>query len=1053
MVTAELHLFGPASLVVTGRPVKLHSAKTLSLLTFLVLEADRSHSREKLAGLLWGESPESRARQSLRQALYSLRRALAPLAKHCLVLSKGTIIFQSHPGFKVDALEFLNLAAADPKELPILRRAVCLYQGSLLEGVELLDCPAFEEWLFFRRDALEQQALGLFQALIDELILHKQYPEALIFARRLVALDPLNERAYRCLMQIHAALVDRDGVRRQYRQCFDILARELGEEPAAETQAFYRQLITATIGPTVFPKPMPAIPPADQLQALPFLGRELEVTVLQERLDKTMAGHGGLILISGEAGIGKTRLVEEFRHRSMSRAAGSRMPIRWLTGRCYEPEAHTPYMMWADALDPLSTADWKSTLAGLPDVWLQQLARLTPQLAPLAGNIEGASMAENRLRLFQGVVQGLAFLSQSHCLILFFDDLHWADGDSLDLLHYVARHLAEFPLLIIGAYRPEMATDYPSLKHWPGATRNSAGPPALKLASLGLEAVSRLLTHLGTKLPPDLPDRLHRHSEGNPFVLVETLRTLFKLGKLRREPNGRLVEREEGAWPVPRRVQDLIQARLSSLSEEHRRALAAAAVIGRPFVLPLLRRVSGLSELRLLEIVEQLLVGAFLTEKDESLPQKVLDFHHHYFRRAIYDGLKAVQRQTLHRRAARSLMALHPTRAGNVAEEVAYHYEQAGDVLAISSLVQAAQQAEALFAYHHATDLYSRALTMHRIHRPDDLAGRFDLLLVREAVLDRQARRAEQKEDVAALLEIAGNLADSGRLAVACVRQAGLSTYTGQYGAARQAGERALNLYRRAGDKAGEAQALRELGFLHWSASDHGAALQYGRAALQVHRQLGNVAGEATALHNLAEIYRGLGSPKQALEWYEQALSLHWAQQNRPGQGLTLYGMAHALRQVGQQDRARDCYQQALVHFQAAGDRLMISRAHHSLASLQWEVGEARQALDHMNQALVISREVGYGPGIAHGLITLSYLQAQENEIDLAKEHLREALTWLRLMEDRVGLAEARNRLQALEEAAPQVMEPPTNLGWFKAHVAVAEGKVYCEFESPMARR
>lgn len=115
MVTAELHLFGPASLVVTGRPVKLHSAKTLSLLTFLVLEADRSHSREKLAGLLWGESPESRARQSLRQALYSLRRALAPLAKHCLVLSKGTIIFQSHPGFKVDALEFLNLAAADPR--------------------------------------------------------------------------------------------------------------------------------------------------------------------------------------------------------------------------------------------------------------------------------------------------------------------------------------------------------------------------------------------------------------------------------------------------------------------------------------------------------------------------------------------------------------------------------------------------------------------------------------------------------------------------------------------------------------------------------------------------------------------------------------------------------------------------------------------------------------------------------------------------------------------------------------------------------------------------
>jgi predicted ATPase/DNA-binding SARP family transcriptional activator len=1053
MITAELHLFGPASLVIAGRSVKLHSGKTLSLLTYLILEADRSHSREKLAGLLWGESPESRARQSLRQAIYSIRRALGPLAEDCLVLAKGAIIFRPHPGFKVDTLEFLNLAAADPKDLDILRRAACLYKGPLLEGAELSDCPDFEEWLFFRRDALEQQALGLLQALIDELIRHKQYQEALTAARRLVALNPLDERTHRSLMQIHASLRDRDGVRRQYRQCSDILARELGEKPAAETQALYRQLITARISPTVSPEPLPVLQPADQLRALPFLGRELELTMLQDRLDQAMAGHGGLFLISGEAGIGKTRLVEEFMHRSLAGAAGSERPIRWLTGRCYEPEARTPYTMWADALDPLSTANWKSLLAGLPDVWLQQLARLTPKLAPLAVDIEGASIAENRLRLFQGVVQSLAHLAKSRCLVLFFDDLHWADETSLELLHYVARHLAKSPLLMIGAYRPEIAADYPSLEHLSGAPRDSAAPSVLRLASLDREAVSLLLTHLGTELPPDLPDRLHRHSEGNPFVLVETLRTLFKSGKLRREPNGRLVELEKGAWPVPRRVQDLIQARLSTLSEEHRRALAAAAVIGRPFVLPLLRRVSGLPELQLLEIVQQLLDGAFLTEEDESLPQKVLDFHHHYFRRAIYDGLKAVQRQTLHRRAARSLMALHRARPGAVAEEVAYHYEQAGEVLAISYMVQAAQQAEALFAYHHATDLYSRALTMHRIHLPGDLAGRFDLLLAREAVLDRQARRAEQKEDIAALLELAESLPDSGRLAVACVRQAGLFAYTGQFDVARQAGERALNLYRRANDKAGEAQALREVGFLHWAASDHGAALQYGRAALQVHRQLGNVAGEATALHNLAEIYRGLGSPKQALEWYEQALRLHWAQQNRPAQGLTLYGMAHALRQVDQHDRAQHHYQQALAHFKAAGDRLMTSRAHHSLASLQWEVGETSQALDHMNQALSISREIGYGPGIAHGLIALSYLHAQKDEIDLAKEHLREALTWLGLMEDHVGLAEARNRLRALEEAAPHVMEPPTALGWFKAHVSLAEGKVYCEFESPMARR
>ncbi|MEW6374654.1 MAG: tetratricopeptide repeat protein [Thermodesulfobacteriota bacterium] len=1053
MVNAELHLLGPPFLIIGRRLVRLHSAKTLALLTYLVLEAHSSHSREKLAGLLWGESPENRARHSLRQALYSLRRTLGDLTEECLVLAEGAASFRPHSKFHVDALEFLNLATADPQDLKILRQAVQLYKGLLLEGIELTDCSDFEEWLFFRRDALEQQALGLLQRLIDVLIRHNEYKESLTFARRLVAMDPLHEWAHRCLMKIHAVLGDRDSVRRQYRHCCEILARELGVEPAAETQAVYRKLIAVTISPTISFESLPSLQPADQLPTFPFLGRERELAVLQTWLNQAMAGHGGLILISGEAGIGKTRLVEEFKRRSLTGAVESALPIYWLTGRCYEPEARTPYTMWADALNTLATADWKSRLAGLPDVWLQQLARLTPDLAPLARNIEGVSITESQLRLFQGIVQSLAYLAKSCCLILFFDDLHWVDESSLELLHYVIRHLAESPLLIIGAYRPEMAVDHSSLEHLSSSTGDTGLSSLLKLPSLDLETVSRLLTHLGTELPRDLPDRLYQHSEGNPFFLVETLRTLFASGKLRREPNGRLVGPDEGVWPVPARVQDLIQARLSTLGEEHRRVLAAAAVIGRPFGLHLARRVSGLPELQVLGIVEQLLDRAFLAEKDERLPQQVLDFHHNYFRRAIYDGLKAVQRQTLHRRAARALLALHRARPGPVTEEIAYHYELADDVLAISYLIQAAQQAEALFAYHHATDLYTRALTLHRTHLFGDLPGRFDLLLAREAVLDRQARRVEQAEDITALLELAESLADIKRLAVACVRQAGLFTYTGQYDAAHKAGERALDLYRSAGDKAGEAQALRELGFLHWSASDYSVALQYSRAALQMHRQLGNVAGEATALHNLAEIYRGLGSPKQALEWYEQALSLHWAQQNRPAQGLTLYGMAHALRQLGQHDQAQDRYQQALAHLRASGDRLMTSRVHHSMASLQWEAGATNQALDHMNQALSISREIGYGPGIAHGLIALSYLYAQDKKIDLAKEHLRESLTWLRLMEDQVGLGEARNRLQALEKGTPHVIEPPATLGWFKAHVTVAEGKVYCEFESPMARR
>jgi tetratricopeptide (TPR) repeat protein len=283
-------------------------------------------------------------------------------------------------------------------------------------------------------------------------------------------------------------------------------------------------------------------------------------------------------------------------------------------------------------------------------------------------------------------------------------------------------------------------------------------------------------------------------------------------------------------------------------------------------------------------------------------------------------------------------------------------------------------------------------------------------------------------------------------------RQAGYLTYTHHYDEAQRIGEHTLALYRKREDRLGEAQMLRELGFLHWLASDYGQALLYGRQALQLHRVLGDVVAEATALHNLAEIYRGLGSPRQALQLYTQSLDLHWAGKDEQWQGMTLYGMAHALRQVGKIQAAQARYQQALTACTATGDRLMVSRVHQALASVLWECGPSHQVLEHLNQALSISRDIGYGPGIAHGLSALAVFAAQRGERDLARRHFEEASIWLRLTEDQDGLIEVESRLQALtHEPILSSAEAPA-MGWVKSHLAPAEGKVYCEFESPLAR-
>ena len=499
--------------------------------------------------------------------------------------------------------------------------------------------------------------------MVAELIRRDHHRDALPFARRWVTLDPLHEHAHRGLMRIYAALGDRDGVRRQYRTCTDILAHEMDVEPSAETEALYRQLAAAEL-PAPPERSRPA--PADRLDALPFVGRQAELSTLQASLEEARVGRGGFVLVSGEAGIGKTRLIIEFAKRHQI-DAGQLGSIGWLTGRCYGPEVRAPYTMWADALQPLATDRWQPLLADLPGVWLQQIARLVPNVTSPTPEIAGVTPAESRLRLLQGVVQALTHLARETTLLLVFEDLHWADEDSLELLHYAVRHLAGTPLLIIGTYRPETVVNNPHLERWLSEVSLTLNPPVMRLEALEVQTINQLLMALKLEISTDLADRLQRHSEGNPLVLLETLRLLVESDSLEQAQLTSLPEAQ--TLPIPRQVQHLVRTRLATLNQQQQRVLHAAAVIGRPCSFQLLRRVSGLPELQLLDRVEYLLAGAVLEENDDAQSQRSLDFQHSYYRHVIYQELRP-GRQVIERllgdlwrgRSLRQVRRTHPSR-------------------------------------------------------------------------------------------------------------------------------------------------------------------------------------------------------------------------------------------------------------------------------------------------------------------------------------------------------------------------------------------------------
>jgi len=1040
----EVRLLGSPSLASDGSPVRLHSAKTLALLTYLSVESGRVHSREKLAGLLWGESSEARARQSLRQALYSLRHTLPADA---LDSDATTVHLPPHPDVWTDEAAFRDLVAMSQRSPrpDVLKRAADTYRGTLLEGHEPTGCPGFAEWLFFQRDRLEQQALAVLETLVDHLASAGAPDAALAYADRLLGLDPLNERAFRRLMSLHGAAGDRDAVRRLYQRCADSLSRELGVEPDAETHALFERLMadrSAAAAPARVARDQDHA--KDRLVVLPFLGRAREMDQLEEQYRLASAGQGRLVLVSGEAGIGKTRLVDAF----LAKVAGtpSAPPQLALSGRCYEAESNTPYTVWADALQTLAQPESRTRLDGLADVWRRQLGRVLPDLGPGPAQSGAMTPDESRLLLTQGVVRTLQHLAARGPILVWLDDLHWADGASLATLSYAARHLSGYPALLIGTYRPGAARDNQALR---ALERGSPRPIRIEVAPLGENAVDEIVASLAARTDRDLTARLLQHCDGNPLVLTEAVQVLQDTPE--RERHGIALHQQTSTWPVPDRIYELIQSRLANLPVLTQRVLGACAVLGRPYGIVLLRRVSGVTETDAIEAVEQAIGRGFLQERPDADSPPTIAFRHSYYRRVVYEGLSTVQRESLHVRAARALKEAYQSTPEVVVEQVADHLDWGRDPQAAGYLARAARQAAALYADRHATYLYTRAIAALNAHQPTDSDTLFGLVRDRERLLDRQGLRAEQEADVTQLKHLAEELEDATLLALALVREAGFLSAVGRHDEAHDAGEQALKIYRRAGDTGGEGQALRELGYASWSSGDYRAALAYMRHALELHRRLGDTEGEATALHNLAEVHRSLGSPRQAIRLYEDVLRLYWSRQDRERQSISLYGLANAYRDAGDDEQALSHLAEALSLCEAAGDRLLASRVHHTMAGLRQAQGNDAGARQAMELAVTLSREMGYGPGLAHSLIALSDLYARTGRHDDAEAARAEADGWLDLIEGGPEQGPLVNRSPDLVDPIEPV-DTDGRTGWVRTHVRLAEGKVYCAFESPVGR-
>lgn len=697
-------LFGHPQILVDQHPVKLTRRKVRALFYYLAAHRQPIH-RNKLLEIFWADEARVPAQQVLRTTIYNLRNEFGAF----VVAEDDSISLRDD--IRVDVRLFEN-GLADPTAGPEeLTATLQFYRGDFLDGIELPDSVAFDDWVTIERERYRRMAIRALTTLSAWHESQQDYSQALDFLDRALQTNPLQEDLQRESMRLQYLAGDRPGAIRRYDDLRRMLDKEMGVPPMVETRALYDLILSDR--PLMLNRPAPtkvrAKLPIDSLQKaapgfkLPFAGRSKELLAM-----KTALNHHKVVLIEGEPGIGKTRLAEEFFVNSGALV---------LMGRAQELEQNLPYLPIIEALRSIfSHPDWGElrplVVRDVSEVWLLAIERLLPEQAGLISFSLAPSVELDELKLWEGLSQFLLGLARHRPLVLFIDNLHWADSSTIGFLGYLFRQEGARRINFLAAARPfsnrsklmalvQALTRDDKLQRMPLSRLDQADVQIIAADLMGGAIAS------GDDLQPaQLGDWLFQKSEGNPYILAELARSRRELQSSAGEQDDG-VDRQMTSSDIPESVYRLIQARLISLSEAARRVLDTSVAVGREFDFQVVALAAGLSETAALDALDELVAAGLVLPLDGFR----FMFDHHLTLEVAYHEVGELRHRILHRRVAEALESIHPDRLDQMAGLLAWHYKEGNDpVRAAPHASLAGERAANLAAWNEAINFYEQAL-------------------------------------------------------------------------------------------------------------------------------------------------------------------------------------------------------------------------------------------------------------------------------------------------------------------------------------------------------
>ena len=929
----NLFSFGTPRLQSKGKAIEFDTRKAIALLAYLAVTRT-PHSRDALAALLYPEYDQTHARAALRRTLSTLNAAIND---DILDIDRENIGLQPHAKLTTDAVEFQNIvdeSKSNPSDVKRLTRAAEIYRADFMTGFSLRDSPNFDDWQFFTAENLRREYASVLEKVVCYHSDQKLFNSAIDYARRWLALDPLHEPAHRQLMQLYAWSDQRAAALRQYDECVRVLEKELGVTPLGETTRLYEAIKDQrqTVGSGQWTVNTEHFTPTTT--HYPLVGRATELQTIQQAYSN-IRNNGHLIVIEGEAGIGKTRLVEEFLGRIREQNAIV------LSGRAYEGETNLAYGIFVDALRVL--IERKDLRAKIPSAWLSEVSHLVPEIGD-AVTPPPLDTADARGKFFEGISQTIGAITRDKTMgILFLDDLQWVDSASIDLLAYIVQRLRGQPLCIVAAWRNENAATIERLRAMTARAHRATLATTISLSRLSPMAVTQLVASAmgeSAVIAQKISARLQQETEGLPFFVVEYLNALDR-------GNAEVID-----WSLPNGVRDLLHARLASASETGKQLLSTAAIIGRSFDFDTVREASGRAEEEVIQTLEELNAQGLI--KEIAVENLRYDFAHEKLRELAYAETSTARRRLLHRRVADALTNRGRARreTDGLANQIARHYELAGETsLAADYFKLAGDYARALYANAEALAHYRAALEL----------GHPNVAALREFIGDALTLLGDYS-DALVSYATAATLCEPGALGNIEHKRGTVHHRRGEYSIAESHFQLALGALRE------EAHSERSKVLVDWSLTAHALgendrAQDMANRALALAETANDMRAIAQSRNILGILARSRGDALQARYQLEQSCAIAETLNDASVRIAALNNLALVCRDSNEIDRAIKLTETALALCESLGDRHRQAALHNNLADLLHAANQIDASMKHLQDAVKIFAEIGTEQG------------------------------------------------------------------------------------------